>query len=163
MAQSPATADRNLNKRQREFVRLKVYQRLEDGEAYRQAGFADTPARSQHGHILFAKPHIQRYYNELQEQFARELEEARKVQQTAIVVNQQIQADKLEKLRIKCEMEKDYASALGCIREEDKVFGLVRDSAPIDEKQAEIDAAIREQAAKLSASDFLALPNEKQD
>lgn len=42
-------------------------------------------------------------------------------------INRQRQTEKLESLRLKAENEHDLATTLGCIREENKIYGLVID------------------------------------
>jgi hypothetical protein len=162
MAQVTPAVNKQPNKRQRDFIHNLVYLDMKVSDAFRQAGFSSWHAAESAKKCL-ARPYINRYYLAQMEQRAKEIQEERRVVTATIPINQQIQAEKLEKLRLKCDNEKDYVTALGCIREEDKVFGLVRDTPAPDGKEAEIDAAIREQASKLSAADFLALPPAKTD
>lgn len=163
MAQVTPSPDKMPNKRQREFVRLWVWENVPIGKAYKQAGFASNVNDIQKAEQLLAKTYVQRYADRMRQEYAEFLKKKQAALETLAIINQQTQTQKLEALRLKAESSNDLTTALGCIREENKVYGLVKDSLPTDEKQAEIDAAIREQAAKLSVNQFLMLDTHKQD
>ena len=157
MSQMTPTLDKALNKRQKDYVHNLIYLEMPPCEAFRAAGYSSVGA-STNAKKMLNKTYVNRYYREQLEKRAKELQEQRNVVSLAVIINQQTQVEKLEALRVKAEQTQDFSAALGCIREEDKVFGLVKDIPSADAKEAEIDAAIREQAAKLNAADFLAIP-----
>lgn len=92
---------------------------------------------------------------------AKDIAEKQAKDAARLIISRERQTGELEKLRKKCmhKAVKDYATALGCIREEDKVHGLVIDvAASGDSAMAEIDDARRAAAAAIPDEYFLNTP-----
>ena len=75
--------------------------------------------------------------------------------QAECIINRDNQVKKLEALRLKAETEHDLPTALGCIREQNSVYGLrIEVQAQGEDKLAEIDAEIKAKAEKIAPEIF---------
>jgi phage terminase small subunit len=109
--------------------------------AYIQAGYSENGA-GPNSLRLIKKDYIKKRIREIKAEIA-----------VKLGVTREGQFKKLEDLRVKCEEEGDHTTALGCVKETDKLYGLIIDKTEDvkSEEQQRLDAIRAAEARRVAA------------
>lgn len=146
-----------------DFAHNIVYNRETLGRAYIHAGYAtneNSRVMAVNAGKLFKTTACQKEISRLQKQLAAEIQAERAETTAVLIIDRLHQTNKLEDLRQRAEEAHDLTTALGCIKEQDAIYGLRLDvQADGNEKLEEISQEIKEQAKRLSPEIFSSLTN----
>src|SRR3990170_376259 len=136
----------------RDFVHNIVYLKESKVRAYIHAGYGQCKSGSVGTQVnanrLFKTPACQDEYERQNHALAAKMS-------AETIISRDNQVKKLEDLRLRAEGERDFPTALGCIREQNSIYGLrIEVQAPGEEKLAEIDAEIKAKAEKVATQIF---------
>ena len=125
IAQAQNIENKLLNDRERVFCKLMVPGRITATEAYRQAGYSHNGAKANSSRLI-AKDSIKTEIRCLRAELA--IKDG---------ITQEIQATKLEDLRIRCKNNDDSTGENAAIREQNKLYGLSIDKTQTDQADAQ--------------------------
>lgn len=149
IAQADKTVNKPLNDRQERFCQLMTKGDLTATEAFRRAGYSHSGANA-HSADLVAKRSIKHRIANLRAELA-----------IKHGITQEIQATKLEDLRIRCKFNEDSTGENAAIREQNKLYGLSIDKQQTETTDAQRaldvkDAALADKLAKQLLDEELA-------
>jgi phage terminase small subunit len=129
------------NNRREKFCQLMADGSITATEAYIAAGYKEKGAKANSSRLIA--------YDTVKERIA-EIKSEIAVQ---LGITREIQHKKLEEIRAQCKIERDWSNALGCVKEENKLYGLIVDKTEDikSEEQQRLDGIRAAEARRIAA------------